>query len=100
MPRGWGKTTTLVMRSSATNYPILCMSYATKKVIQDRASELKIIIPEPIVLCDVVSHTERYRGLWPRKVLVDDADLLLQDIIYDLLHAGIDSISMTLSGES
>lgn len=100
MPRGWGKTTALVMRSCATNYPILCCSHATKRLIQDRAFVLKITIPEPVVFCDITHHPERYRGLKLGKVLIDDADILLKCIVYEVLGAEVDSISMTLSDET
>lgn len=99
MPRGWGKTTTLVIRSSATNYPILCYSHATKKAILDKAHELKVSIPDPIVFHDILNQPNRYRGIQVKKLLVDDADVLLKRIISDMFCADIDSISMTLSDE-
>lgn len=97
MPRGWGKTTALVMRSSVTQYPILCYSHATKQAILDRAFELGISIPEPIVFVDVIKTQDNLRGFKIEKILVDDADILLNRIAGDLFHASVDAISITPS---
>lgn len=95
MPRGWGKTTALVMRSSVTQYPILCYNHATKQAILDRAFELGVLIPEPIVFIDAIKTQDNYRGLKVEKILIDDADMLLKRLAADLFHASVDAISMT-----
>lgn len=95
MPRGWGRTTALVIRSSVTQYPILCYSHATKQAILDRAFELGVSIPDPIVFVDVIKTQDNYRGLKVEKILIDDADMLLKRIAVDLFHASIDAISIT-----
>lgn len=95
MPRGWGKTTALVMRSSVTQYPILCYSHATKQAILDKAFESGISIPEPIVFIDAIKAQDNYRGLKVEKILIDDADILLKRLVADLFHASIDAISIT-----
>ena len=95
MPRGWGRTTALIIRSSVTQYPILCYSHATKQAILDRAFELGVSIPDPIVFVDVIKTKDNYRGLKVEKILIDDADMLLKRIAVDLFYASIDAISIT-----
>ena len=48
MPRGNGKTTSLVIARSVSGYKIVCCGEAHKRIIKIRAEELKITIPEDL----------------------------------------------------
>ena len=69
--RGKGKTTELVKISAKTNMPIICMNTNHIKFV---AKELDLIIPEPIAI-------KNYKPNTYEKVLVDDAEYVLQYLI-------------------
>ena len=80
LDRGRGKTYFLVKRSARKGYPILCYSEFQAKHIKDIAKDLKLKIPEPILI-------ERYnlnnilRGQHKQKYLIDDVDLFLNRLL-------------------
>lgn len=54
LDRGRGKTYFLVKRSAKMGYTILCHTESEAKRIKDIARELKLKIPEPILLEDLI----------------------------------------------
>ena len=73
--RGSGISTNLLLESAAFNVPIMCASNSTKTLIKSRAEYLDIDIPEPISINDNV------RGVALDKVLIDNLDLVLKELL-------------------
>lgn len=69
--RSEGKTTDLVKMSASTGTPIICMD---TRHINYIAKELGLTIPDPIAIKD-------YTPFSNEKVLVDDAEYVLQHLI-------------------
>ena len=87
MPRGSGKTVTMLRKSSAENIPILCSLDSKKDLLIQKARDLCLEIPTPISLQDLYAHNEsanrvvrEYRG----RVLIDDYDSVLTDLMQNL----------------
>lgn len=81
LDRGRGKTYFLVKRSARMGYPILCYSEYQAKHIKDIAIELKLKIPEPIVVrksnLDIVFRGHKFK----QKYLIDDVDVFLSSLL-------------------
>jgi hypothetical protein len=81
LDRGRGKTYFLVKRSARMEYPILCHTEYQAKHIKDVARELKLKIPEPIVVrksnLDIVFRGHKFK----QKYLIDDVDLFLNSLL-------------------
>lgn len=81
LDRGRGKTYFLVKRSARTGYPILCHTEYQAKHIKDIARDLKLKIPEPIVVrksnLDNVFRGRKFK----QKYLIDDVDLFLSSLL-------------------
>lgn len=69
--RGEGKTTELVRLSASTGMPIVCMD---TRHINYIAKELGLTIPKPVAIKD-------YEPFSNDKILVDDAEYVLQHLI-------------------
>lgn len=97
LARGQGKTARLLYASEFNEIPILCGNKRMKESLLHRAREMNLEIPEPIIIEDIFSnklqgnHEEADRG-----VLVDDAELILQELLYRLgVHGEIRGITLT-----
>ncbi len=77
MNRGQGKTTALIKKSAQYGFPILVAHSPSRSLIKDQAKAMGLDIPEPIVAHDFDRHG--YSG----KVLVDDADRVLQSLLLE-----------------
>ena len=81
LDRGHGKTYFLVKRSTRMEYPILCYSEFQAKYIKDIARDLKLKIPEPIVVrksnLDNVFRGRKFK----QKYLIDDVDIFLSSLL-------------------
>lgn len=86
LPRGYGKTTYLIYRSHVTQYPILCPNKCLANEVKYIANRMKIDIPEPIVMEDLINKSVK-----PKRVLVDEALLLLRT----LLNVEIDTVTLS-----
>lgn len=74
--RGTGKTTQIIKMSAKRQIPILCHNKMKQKYIVEKASELNLNIPEPIVF-----SFESYEAIKDKQhVLIDDIDLFLNNI--------------------
>lgn len=78
MDRGAGKTFYLIRLSAILDSPILCATEQSKKYILDKAKEMWLEIPEPIVVnkgnFEIVMR-ERKADL-----LIDDLELVLKGL--------------------
>ena len=91
MARGAGKTTGLIWQSSLTGYPIVCATEQSVIYIKDMANHLGIKIPEPISAFKIATQ----HGVKYNKVLVDNAEWVLQILISSLTHASVAAITMS-----
>ena len=92
--RGQGKTTRLLYASEFNNAPILCQNEVHKRSLKRMAEELGLYIPEPIIVSDFFS--QKIRGKRIEEILVDDAELVLQQFLYSMgLHSEIKAITIT-----
>ncbi len=72
-PRGFGKTSNLVILSSDLGIPILCPTFNGFNAVKSRAEEMNREIPDPFCLKDLKDG----RLKAGTTVFIDDADLLL-----------------------
>ena len=82
LPRGQGKTTRLLYASEFNDAPILCHTHASKDYLMDRANDLKLDIPEPIVISDIVNNKLRGNKAMDKDLLVDEAPYVLQALLH------------------
>lgn len=68
-----GKTTKLIMTSAVMNMPIICNEQYRAHYIKEKANQLRVDIPEPIV----IEQGYSYNG----SVLLDDANLYIKDAL-------------------
>lgn len=54
MGRGRGKTIYLIKKSAELKYPIICCSEAQRKMIKNTAKEMRLDIPDPISLAQLI----------------------------------------------
>lgn len=92
--RGSGKTYTLVQLSHLSGYPIMTRSICSKKYIQTMADQLGLTIPEPIVFRS--KQDTRGKLLPTDKVLVDDLDGWLSDIVGDYFGSAVTAATMNM----
>lgn len=74
--RGFGKTSTLIEESAMNGTYIVCCNLQQKKYILELAKKMNLEIKAPITYEDIYSH--KYRGIYPKKISIDDADLFMQ----------------------
>lgn len=80
MDRGRGKTLHMIKLSAILDSPIICASEQSKKIILYKAKEMRLEIPEPIVLnksnYDIVMKGRKFSDL-----LIDDLELVLKGLL-------------------
>lgn len=76
LPRGQGKTMRLLYKSEWDQIPILCSTKSQKECLLEKSRILNINIPHPICVREFVDQK-----LQPKKVLVDEACLVLQSFL-------------------
>lgn len=91
--RGSGKTYTLVQLSHLSGYPIMTRSRCSKEYIQTMADQLVLTIPEPIVFR---SKQDTRGKLLTDKVLVDDLDGWLSDIVSDYFGSVVTAATINI----
>ena len=95
--RGQGKTTRLLFASEFQNIPIVCANYAQKELLIDQAKQLDLHIPEPIVACELGSGKVRENRYLGDGLLIDEAPLVLQNLLSCLGVTGeIKAITLTV----
>lgn len=96
LPRGQGKTTRLLYASEFNDAPILCHTRASKDYLMDRANDLKLDIPEPIVVSDIVNNKLRGNKAMDKDLLVDEAPYVLQALLHCLgMRGEVKAITLT-----
>lgn len=94
MPRGRGKTTTLIEYSCQHQIPILVWNDWQKNMVRSKAQQMGLIdeFPEPLVCTE-----EKLRGRRVKKVLIDDMDVALNHLLDR--HYGLECTVATLSND-
>ena len=95
--RGQGKTIRLLYASEWNDIPILCAGDMHKQRLIDMAKELKLCIPEPITVSELLANRLKERRI--RRIedaLVDEAPMVLQTFWKSLGMGGeVKAITLT-----
>lgn len=93
LARGQGKTTRLLYASEFNNIPIVCATHLQKDCLKEKAKQLHLIIPEPIVV------SEFTRGGIKRldsDILIDEMPMVLEAMFHNLgLNGKIKAITLS-----
>ena len=96
LPRGRGKTTRLLYASEFSNIPILCATYAEKDYLVNQAERLGLTIHEPIVADEITSNRIMGSNATKMDLLVDEAPMVLQNLLNSLgMNGEIKAITLT-----
>lgn len=94
--RGRGKTTRLLYASEWQYIPILCATHAQKDYLVNQAERLGLIIPEPIVASEIATNRIRASKAVDKDMLVDEAPLVLQNLLNSLgMRGKVKAITLT-----
>ena len=94
--RGQGKTVRLLYASEWQNIPILCATYAQKDYLISQAEKLGLLIPEPIVAYEIATNRMRGSKAADKDILVDEAPLVLQNLLNSLgMRGNVKAITLT-----
>ncbi len=94
--RGQGKTIRLLYASEFNDIPILCATQTQKQYLIDRAKELGLKIPEPIIPSEITSSRMSVSKVVDKDILIDEADLVLQSLLNSLgMRGGVKAITLT-----
>lgn len=88
--RRTGKTCELIKLSSVYNAPIITFSSTQVEIIKSKAKHMGLKIPDPIY----VGELFKFRGKIIDKVIIDDADKVLDYIMNSLLSAEVLAVSI------
>lgn len=91
-PRGSGKTTLLIKTAYMVEMPIITKTYRSKKYILELAKEMHMKTIE-VYTCD--EWIRRGKHDFDR-VLIDDADQILEEALSKYLSCGVGAIAMSL----
>lgn len=94
-PRQGGKTTDLIKISSETKYPIIVRNQMEVNRVKQMAGELGLEIPDPLYIRDAMNT----RMLYTSKVLVDDAEFVLDFILHEVCGCSVDTLTMVQRNE-
>lgn len=90
--RGSGKTTQLIYTSEVTGYPIVTYTEEQVNNISEQARKLECDIVDPI---DITALKTSKRPL-VKYVLLDEAELILQEALESYLGADIVALTMSI----
>lgn len=94
--RGQGKTIRLLYASEFNDIPILCSTNVEKKDLMERAEKYWLKIPEPISVSDIISNKLRGSEVVDKDILVDEAPLVLQNLLTSLgMRGRVEAITLT-----
>ena len=86
--RAKGKTIELIKMSAETKIPIICMD---STYIKNQSRILKLSIPDPIEVRELISKIQKYDFSTLKQVYVDDAEFVLEK----LLNLDVKAITIT-----
>ena len=94
--RGRGKTTRLLYASEFNDMPILCSTNIEKKHLMEQAERYELKIPDPISVSDIISNKLRGSEIAYKDVLVDEAPIVLQNLLSSLgMQGNVKAITLT-----
>ena len=82
--RGKGKTMRLLYASEWSDAPILCATHSHKDNLVKQAGSLGLKIPEPIIASEITTNRIRMSKAADKDLLVDEAPLVLQNLLNSL----------------
>ena len=92
LPRGQGKTTRLLYASEWQGIPILCGTYQQKRYLMDMAKELRLNIPEPIYVAEILKGS----STMDEDILIDEAHWVLQMLLKNMgMRGEVKAITLT-----
>ena len=89
LERGQGKTTRLLYASEFNDAPILCSTNTEKRYLMAQAKGYGLNIPEPISVSDITSSKLRGSEIADKDILVDEAPMVLQNLLSSLGISGV-----------
>lgn len=94
--RGQGKTMRLLYASEFNYVPILCATHAQKDYLVVQADRLGLNIPEPIAADEIASNRIMGSKARDMDLLVDEAPLVLQNLLKSLgMRGEVKAITLT-----
>lgn len=94
--RGQGKTTRLLYASEFNDMPIICSTLTEKRFLEGQAKRYGLKIPEPITVNEITCGYLNGSDATYKEVLVDEAPLVLQNILASLgMRGGVRAITLT-----
>ena len=96
LERGQGKTTRLLYASEFNDMPILCSTIREKQILKEHADRCGLKIPEPITVNDIASSWLKGSEVANKEILIDEAPLVLQNLLSSLgMMGGVRAITLT-----
>ncbi len=92
--RQTGKTAALLHMSASKHIPILTTNGSNAKLLEARAKEMGIVIPDPIVCTSLDSFFNSHN--YHEGVIVDDAEWVLSTMLKHAGFKGIDALSISI----
>ena len=90
--RQQGKTTRLLYASEWQGIPILCATYQQKHYLMDMAKELRLNIPEPIYVAEILKENSAK----DKDILIDEAPWVLQMLLKNMgMRGEVKAITLT-----
>lgn len=94
--RGRGKTVRLLYASEWNDIPILCATHAQKDYLKGKAKDLGLIIPEPVAVSEITSGRTRGSEVMDKDILIDEAPLVLQNLLSSFgINGQVKAITLT-----
>ncbi|MDO5545190.1 MAG: hypothetical protein Q4F81_05130 [Eubacteriales bacterium] len=87
--RGSGKTTYLLKMSAATGIPILTANYCRRKLYEDYAKAMGLMIPKPIIYGD-----QKLMPMICKKVLIDNGEEVINHILRKEIDVSCDVMAI------
>lgn len=98
--RQTGKTTRLIKISAEEKIPILTMNKGTANLLKSKAKELNLDIPDPISVSQIKCRDSENDNNEIPKILVDDAEHILQALLRTYNVGSIEAITITTNDMS
>lgn len=93
--RQTGKTKKLIELSAEKQIPILTTSISNVKNIKLRAEEMRLSIPDPISVTEILSDRYLNNISTIENIIVDDTEYVLKKLLYCRKVRNVEAISIT-----
>ena len=93
LPRQCGKTTRLLYASEFNDIPIVCATHQQKDYLKEKAKQMQLLIPEPIVVSEFIRGGVKRLD---KDILIDEAPTVLEVMLRNLgLNGKIKAITLS-----